>query len=73
MWRGDITQERKEGQVHKMGQVSAPDPCHNLSRNPHMHCRQNLLHNQTHCLSRSNHNTGGKHVAGRHYPREKGR
>ena len=71
---GDITQERKEGQqVHKMGQVCAPHPCHNLSRNPHMHCPQNLLHNPTHGLSRRNHTTGGKHVAGRHNPREKGR
>ena len=40
-WRGDITQERKEGQqVHKMGQVCAPHPCHNPSHNPRMHCRK---------------------------------
>ena len=31
------------------------------------------LPNQTHKLPRRNHNTGGKHVAGRHNPREKGR
>ena len=31
------------------------------------------LHNQTHWLRRWNHNTGGKHVAGRQNPREKGR
>ena len=38
-WRGDITQERKEGQqVHKMGQVCARHPCHNPSRNPRRHC-----------------------------------
>ena len=73
-WRGDMTQERKEGQqVHKMGQVCAPHPCHNPSCNPHMHCPQNLLHNRTHGLSRRNHNMGGMHVAGRHNPREKGR
>ena len=72
-WRGDMTQERMEGQqVHKMGQAYAPRPCHNPSRNHRMHCQQNLQHNPTHGLSRRNHNTGGKHVAGRHYPREKG-
>ena len=50
-WRGDITQERKEGQqVHNVGQVFAPHPCHNPSRNPRMHCQQNLLHKQTHSL-----------------------
>ena len=71
-WWGDITQERKEGQqMHKMGQVSAPHPCHNPSRNPRMHCRQNLLHNRPHKLRRRNHNTGGKYVAGTHKPREK--
>ena len=31
------------------------------------------LPNQTHGLRGRNHNTGGKHVAGRHNPREKGR
>ena len=31
------------------------------------------LPNQTHSLRRRKHDTGGKHVAGRHYPREKGR
>ena len=50
-WRGDITHERKEcQQVHKMGQVCAPHPCHNSSHNPRMHCRQNLLHIRTHLL-----------------------
>ena len=50
-WRGDITQERKEcQQMHKMGQVCAPHPCHSPSRNPRTHCRQNLLHNRTHHL-----------------------
>ena len=39
--RGDITQKRMEGQqVHKMGQVYAPHPCHNPSHNPRMHCRK---------------------------------
>ena len=39
--RGDITQERKEGQhVHKMGQVCAPHPCLISSRNPCMHCQK---------------------------------
>ena len=33
----------------------------------------NLLRNRTHFLGHRNHNTGGKHVAGRHNPREKGR
>ena len=38
---GDITHERKEcQQVHKMGQVCAPHPCHNPSHNPRMHCRK---------------------------------
>jgi hypothetical protein len=38
---GDITHERKEcQQVHKMGQVCAPHPCHNHSHNPRMHCRK---------------------------------
>ena len=59
--------------MHKMGQVYAPHPCHNLSRNHRMHCRQNLLHNRTHFLGRRKHDTGGKHVVGRHYPREEGR
>ena len=73
-WMGEITQERKEcQQVHKMGQVYAPHPCHNISRNPRMHCQQNLMHNQSHGLSRRMHDTGGKHVAGRHIPIEKGR
>ena len=49
LWQGlllvaharDITQERKKGlQVHKMGQVCAPHPCHNPSHNPRMHCRK---------------------------------
>ena len=71
-WRGDITQERKEGQqVHKMGQVCAPHPCHNPSRKQRMRHRQNLLHNRPHMLRRRNHNTGGKYVAGTHNPREK--
>ena len=40
-WRGDITHERKEGQqVHKMGQVCAPHPCHSSSHNPGMHCQK---------------------------------
>ena len=40
-WRGDITQERKEGQqVHKMGQFCAPHPCLISSRNRCMHGRQ---------------------------------
>ena len=40
-WRGDITHERKEGQqVHKMGQVCAPHPCHNPLHNPRVHCRK---------------------------------
>ena len=39
--RGDITHERKEcQQVHKMGQVCAPHPCHNPSHNPRVHCRK---------------------------------
>ena len=39
--RGNITQERKEGQqVHKMGRVCAPHPCHNPSHNRCMHCRK---------------------------------
>ena len=39
--RGDITHERKEcQQVHKMGQVCAPHPCHNPSHNPRMHCQK---------------------------------
>ena len=60
--------------MHKMGQVCAPHPCHNPSRNPRMHCRQNLLHNQTHGLRRRNHNTGGKRVVGDiTQEREKGR
>ena len=72
-WRGDKTHDRKEGQqVHTMGQVCAPHPRHNPSCNPRMHCRQNLLHNRTHFLRRWKHNTGGKHVANRHEPREKG-
>ena len=40
-WRGDITQERKEGQqVHKMGQVCAPHPDHSPSHNPRVHCQK---------------------------------
>ena len=72
---GDITQERKEGQqVHKMGQVCAPHPCHNASRNPRMRHRQNLLHNRTHILRRRKHATGGKRVVGDiTQEREKGR
>ena len=62
---GDITQERKEGQqVHKMGQVCAEHPCHNPSRNPRMHCRQNLLHNRTYLLRQRKQGTGGKRVIG---------
>ena len=59
--------------MHKMGQVSAPHPCHNPSRNHRMHCQQNLLHNRTHKLRRRKQAMGGKHVDGRHNPREKGR
>ena len=48
-WRGYMNQERIESQqVHKMGQVCAPHPCHNPSRNQRMHHRKNLLHNRTH-------------------------
>ena len=50
-WWGDITQDRIESQqVHKMGQVCAPHPCHNPSRNPRMHCQHNVLDNRTHWL-----------------------
>ena len=64
-WMGDITHDRTEGQqVHKMGQVCAPHPCHNPSRNPRMHCRQNLLHNRTHFLGGRKHDTGEWNVAG---------
>ena len=39
--RGDITHERKEGQqVHKMGQVCAPHPCHSSSHNSSVHCQK---------------------------------
>ena len=74
-WRGDITQERKKcQQVHKMGQVCAPHP---WNKTPHttLACIAGKIHlpTQTHGLRRRNHNTGGKHVAGRHNPREKGR
>ena len=74
-WPRDIPQERKEGQqVHKMGQVCAPHPCHNPSPNPRMHCRQNLLHNRTHSLRRRKNDTGGKRVVGDiTQEREKGR
>ena len=62
-WRGDISQERKEGQQwNKMGQVYARHPCHNLSRNPRMHCQLNLLHNRTHLLRQRKHATGEKHM-----------
>ena len=72
---GDITRDRKEGQqVHKMGQACAPHPCHNPSRNPRMHCRENLLHNRTHGLRRRKNDTGGKRVVGGiTQEREKGR
>ena len=32
-----------------------------------------VVHNRTHQLRQKMHDTGGKHVAGRHLPREKGR
>ena len=62
---GDITQERKEGQqVHKMGQVCAPHPCHSPSRNPPMRHRQKHLPHPTHQLQQRKHDTGGKRVVG---------
>ena len=71
--RGDITHERKEGQqVHKMGQVCAPHPCHNPSRKPRMHCRNTPFAQPNSLPATKKHNIGGKHVAGRHNPREKG-
>ena len=64
--RGDITQERKEGQqVHKMGQVCAPHPCHNPSHNPPMHCRKTpFAQPNSHAATKKKHDTGGKRVVG---------
>ena len=49
--RGDTTQGETEcQQMHKMGQVCAPHPCHNPSHKPRMHFQKSHLHNRTHNL-----------------------
>ena len=73
-WRGDITQERKEGeQVHKMGQVYAPHPCHNPSRNPRMHCQQNPIAQSNSLAATKEARHGWEACCGRRHPEEKGR
>ena len=72
-WRGDITHERKVGKCTRWGRYVH----HTNARAPHttLACiaEQRHLHNQTHMLRRRKNDTGWKHVAGRHNPREKGR
>ena len=50
--------------MHKMGQVCAPHPCHNPSRNPRMRHRQKPFPQPAHHLRQRKQDTGGKRVVG---------
>ena len=66
-WRGDISQERKEGQqVHKMGQVCAPHPMPQPLTQPSHAPPTKVMRNRAHWLRRRKHDTGEWNVAGTH-------